>query len=77
MVRVKNGANSRSFDSLVDQSVAEVRNNAIVCELLGLEGDESASIRRDGDVFSADDSDTLRDGDELIFARNGGSKGNA
>lgn len=74
-VTVKNGVNSRSFETLVGRSVGDVTGDDIVMELLSLEGDENAQIRRNGNVFGAVESDVLQDGDELIFVRSGGSKG--
>ena len=77
MINFSSGANSFDTSTLDGRTVREVLANAILREQLSLRGDETVRVRDAyGDLRTLSAGDTVKDGDEVMFERSGGTKGN-
>jgi len=76
MVTVSFGATENEY-ALDGYTVASVRSNPVLTQLLGLNGQETAEVSDDGGDSWRTVTDTfeLADGDHLRFTRQSGTKG--
>ena len=75
-VKLSCGVNETTAQDAVGWTVDDVANDPAYIQVLGLNGDESASVSSNGGSFrNVDLQYVLQAGDELQFSRSGGQKG--
>lgn len=77
MASVSNGVNSVRGSTVVGRSVGDIRDDAVLADLLDLHGGERATAKFDGSngFESVDDDFVVSDETELRFSRSAGEKG--